>query len=195
MSVPDQTDAAHATPPAVADGALDIEALYRNHRGRALQLARAYLHDEEDARDAVQEAFVKAKRASDTFTGQAQAHTWLCRIVVNVCLDMRRRRRRRPELSVDDVESVAWCASTEESPAAALERRELSKTLEEGLSRLSPHHRSTMLLRELSGLEYREIAAIEGCPPGTIMSRLFHARRRMRRWITRRDRSFRSLAA
>lgn len=189
-------DPAHAPARrAVAEATLDIEALYRHHRARALHLARAYLHDEEDARDAVQEAFVKAKRASDTFTGQAQAHTWLCRIVVNVCLDVRRRRRRRPELSVDDVESVAVCPSTDDSPAAVLERRELSKTLEEGLSRLSAHHRSTMLLREVSGLEYREIAAIEGCPPGTVMSRLFHARRHMRRWISRRDRSLVRLAA
>ncbi len=163
--------------------------LYRHQHHRALSVARGYLANDEDARDAVQEAFVKAQRAAHTYDGRASLQTWLHRIVVNACLDLARHRRRRPELCVENVESAASVdvrSLGAGDPHRGVEQRELRDILETSLARLSDSHRDVLLLREVHGLDYAEIAAHEGCPPGTVMSRLFHARRHLRAQIGRR---------
>lgn len=164
--------------------ALDIDALYRGFHRRAHALAWSYLHDDDDADDAVQEAFVRAKRAVATFNGRAHPHTWMSRIVVNVCLDIRRHRRRRPELVVDDIEAVAPTTSFA-SPERGVYDLQLRAALNEGLRQLSEDHLQAIVLRELSGLDYEEMAVVGRCPRGTVMSRLFHARRRLRQSIGR----------
>jgi RNA polymerase sigma-70 factor, ECF subfamily len=174
---------------------LDIEALYRGYRRRAYSIAWAYLKDEEEALDAVQEAFIKAQRSADTFNGRSSPQTWLCRIVVNVCLDMRRRKSRRPEFQVDDVEVVDPRPSSSDCPERGFQDLELRATIEAGLDRLSPNHREIIILREVTGLNYEQIAQREGCPKGTVMSRLFHARRQLRAVLGRKlDLSFASVA-
>lgn len=157
---------------------IDITSLYRDHRQRAQAIAWAYLKDDEEALDAVQEAFIKAQRSSDGFNGRSSPQTWLFRIVINVCLDMRRRKQRRPELPVDDIELLAQASN--ESPERNAEVLELRTAILAGLQRLSESHREVLVLRELSGMDYHEIAGAERCPRGTVMSRLFHARRHLR---------------
>jgi RNA polymerase sigma-70 factor (ECF subfamily) len=164
---------------------VDIASLYRKHRHRAFSIAWAYLKDEEEALDAVQEAFIKAQRNGDRFNGRSSPQTWLYRIVINVCLDMRRRKSRRPELHVEDVDIVEPRPCSFDCPEKGVEDLELRNAIYEGLRRLSDNHRVVLVLREFSGLNYEQIAELEGCPKGTVMSRLFHARRQLRQLLGR----------
>lgn len=165
---------------------LDIDALYRHHRRCAFSIAWSYLRNEEEAHDAVQEAFIKVQRAAESFDGRASPQTWLRRIVANVCLDMRRRKRRRPELQVDDIEVVEPRPLSNDCPERGIEHLELRQAIVAGLDRLSDDHREIIILREVTGLNYDQIAEREGCPKGTVMSRLFHARRKLRAALGRR---------
>lgn len=185
-----------ATAPTALSHQLDLDALYRGYRRRAYAIAWAFLHDENDADDAVQEAFMKAKRSAATFNGIAQPQTWMNRIVVNVCRDLKRHRRRRPEHHVDDVDVLEPLQHTDASPEAALASIELRDALHEGLQRLSHEHREAIILREVGGLDYQQLATAGGCPTGTVMSRLFHARRLLRNVLGRKlGGSYKALAA
>lgn len=175
---------------------LDITSLYRDCHRRAYAIAWAYLKDEEEAHDAVQEAFIKVYRAQDTFNGRSSPQTWLSRIVVNVCLDIRRHKSRRPELQLDDVEVCDPTPRAGDCPERGLEDRELREVITAGLDRLNAAHREIIILREMTGLNYEQIAEREGCPKGTVMSRLFHARRLLRNVLGRKlGGSYKALAA
>lgn len=174
-----------AETPAPSLGTADIATLYRKHRQRAFSIAWAYLKDEEEALDAVQEAFIKAQRNGDRFNGRSSPQTWLYRIVINVCLDMRRRKSRRPELHVEDVDICEPRPCSIDCPEKGVEDLELRAAIFDGLHKLSDNHRVVLVLREFSGLNYEQIAELEGCPKGTVMSRLFHARRQLRQLLGR----------
>ena len=149
--------------------------LVRRHQQRAIAVAIGILHDPEDARDACQDAFMRAYRALDRFDGSAQFSTWLHRIVVNVCID--RLRRVTPLTQpIDDVEGVL---TSDDDPALSLGRTRLGAQLSAALGQLGDKHRTALVLRELQGLSYQEIARTMTCSVGTVMSRLFYARRRM----------------
>jgi RNA polymerase sigma-70 factor (ECF subfamily) len=174
-----------AETPAPSLGTADIATLYRKHRQRAFSIAWAYLKDEEEALDAVQEAFIKAQRNGDRFNGRSSPQTWLYRIVINVCLDIRRRKSRRPELHVEDVDICEPRPCSVDCPEKGVEDLELRAAIFDGLHKLSDNHRVVLVLREFSGLNYEQIAELEGCPKGTVMSRLFHARRQLRQLLGR----------
>jgi RNA polymerase sigma-70 factor (ECF subfamily) len=159
--------------------------LVERHQDRAFGLALRVLRDEEQARDVVQDAFLKAYAALDRFEGRAAFSTWLHRIVVNLCLDRKRRERgsRRVEWS-EEALGVAEAdpeASDTPLPALALERAELRAALLRAIGALPEEARRTLELREIDGLGYQEIATSLGVPKGTVMSRLHYARRRLRR--------------
>jgi RNA polymerase sigma-70 factor (ECF subfamily) len=142
------------------------------------------LRDEEQARDVVQDAFLKAYGGLERFEGRSGFYTWLHRIVMNLCLDRKRRERssRRVEWNEElesrleaDPESVETPA-----PVLALERAELRAQLAQAIATLPEEARRTLELREIDGLSYQEIAECLGVPKGTVMSRLHYARRRVR---------------
>jgi RNA polymerase sigma-70 factor (ECF subfamily) len=152
-----------------------FEWLVRRHQQRALAVALGVLRHKEDARDACQEAFLRAYRGLPRFDKQAQFATWLHRIVVNVCID--RVRHRSPSLvALDDVQAVLAC---DDDPTREVEGSEIGGRIGAALGQLSTKHRTALVLRELQGFSYLEIAEAMGCSVGTVMSRLFHARRRM----------------
>jgi RNA polymerase sigma-70 factor (ECF subfamily) len=160
--------------------------LVERHQGRAYRLARRVLRDEEGARDAVQEAFLKAYASLDRFQGRSGFYTWLYRLVLNQCLDALRRRlsERRADWEEDDpIEKAA--ADTPEvtgvvfQPAAEAMRGELREKLAAAIATLPASSRETLLLREVDGLSYAEIARAQGIPKGTVMSRLHYARQRL----------------
>jgi RNA polymerase sigma-70 factor (ECF subfamily) len=156
--------------------------LVRRHQKKALAVALGIVRDADDARDLCQEAFLRAHRGLADFDGQAQFSTWLYRIVVNQCIDhLRRRRPDRVELdesmAAGDLSELPP-PSKRFDPARALERRELGQRIADALDRLSPAHRTVLVLREVQGLSYKEIADAMGCSIGTVMSRLFHARKK-----------------
>lgn len=152
-----------------------FEWLVRRHQRRALAVTLGILRNKEDARDACQDAFLRAFRAIGSFDGEAQFATWLHRIVVNVCID--RVRRVGPGLvHLDDVEGML---AGNDDPLRAAEGAELGVRIRAALEQLGSKHRTALVLREVQGLSYRQIAAAMKCSLGTVMSRLFHARKKM----------------
>ena len=191
--------AAAAEPPARADAEVvqrarsgDREAfriLVERYQGRAYGLALRVLRDEEQARDVVQDAFLKAYGSLDRFEGRSGFYTWLYRIVMNLCLDAKRRDRsgQHVEWSEEQVHGGAAEAALaaaddpqQSDPALALERSELREQLAQAIEGLPEDARRTIELREIDGLSYKEIAECLGVPKGTVMSRLHYARRRLR---------------
>jgi RNA polymerase sigma-70 factor, ECF subfamily len=167
-----------------------FRALVTTHQQRILAVAIGVMRDADDARDVCQEALLRAWRGMATFTGEAQFFTWVYRIVVNLCVDHLRRRRFEcvsldeaveAEERLDAVELANWRGAAD--PARAAADRELRARIDAALDRLPVHHRTVLILREVEGLSYKEIAGVVGCAVGTVMSRLFHARRRMQKLL------------
>jgi len=161
-----------------------FEPLVEKYRERVWRLAFNYLRDREEAWDVAQEAFVRAWQALPSFRGQSAFYTWLFRIVVNVATDRARQRAARgrafgteavPEEDWDRV-MVEPGAGPEESAARAEQRQRIRR----GLEALPEHHRAIIMLSDLEGLSYREIAEVLQIPMGTVMSRLHNARKRLR---------------
>jgi RNA polymerase sigma-70 factor (ECF subfamily) len=166
----------------------------RYHR-RAFGLALGVVHNPDAAQDVVQEAFLKAHRHLDGFEGNASFYTWLYRIVMNVAIDHLRKQNRSPTVDYDDAVGrmdEEGAAPGEEAilpqllggnPAKELQRKDIREKLESALAQLSPNHRAVLVMRELDGLSYEEMAKVMKCSKGTIMSRLFHARRNMQKHL------------
>lgn len=157
-----------------------FRALLSRYRGRALYLATRMLGDRAEAEDVVQEAFLRVFRSIRAFRGDARFHSWLYRIVVNLCLDRARRAPACPALSLEAAGDLPA------TPAGGQEFRawETRLRVEALLDRLSPELRATLLLREMGGLSYEEIARELSIPVGTVRSRLSAARDQFRRlWI------------
>jgi len=156
-----------------------FEELVIPHRNSAFNLAYWILQNREDAEDAVQDAYVRAFRAFDTFAGTG-ARAWVLAIVRNVAITALAARKRlrnlitlSEEVSLgDSVDAV----SQEPSPEAAVMLRERRQFLLDALIRLSPLHRDILVLREMEGLSYAEISRVTGTAIGTVMSRLSRAR-------------------
>src|SRR5262249_21635488 len=148
--------------------------LMRRHRGRAVYLASQILRDRTEAEDIVQEAFLKVFRSIDRFRGDATSYSWLYRIVVNLCLDRTRLASSRTTLLLDE----------ERDEVAGDGAWETRLQVEALLERLGDELRVTLVLREVAGLSYEEIAHKLNIPVGTVRSRLSGARDQFRRlWL------------
>lgn len=152
-----------------------FEWLVRRHQQRVSAVALGILRNHEDARDACQEAFLRAWRGLDRFDGAAKFSTWLHRIVINICID-RRRQASHIVVAIDEAEREL---AGDDDPRRNVEGARLGTRIGAALDALSPKHRTVLVLRELQGLSYAEIAEVMRCSVGTVMSRLFHARKRM----------------
>ena len=138
----------------------------------------------EDAQDMAQEAFLKAYNSLPSFRGDSKFSSWLYRIVSNVCLDFKRRQSRRPSssLTVEDDEGETLqldIADESQSPEALLERKLTREAVRRGLASLPDEQRQILLLREIQGLSYEEIAEAMDLEPGTVKSRIFRARKKL----------------
>ncbi len=152
-------------------------------------MAMGVVKNEEDALDAVQEAFVKVHKNIHKFEGSSSFYTWLYRIVMNVSIDHVRRRSRRKNLDFDERSlhegsEVAGDGAllprvTDSNPGRSALRRELGEAIGAALQELPEHHRAVLVLREIEGMSYEEMAETLQVPKGTVMSRLFHARKKM----------------
>lgn len=163
-----------------------FRALVERHQAGAFSVAVRLLRDEQEAREVVQEAFVRAYRKLDQFEGSSAFFTWLYRIVTNIAIDHRRRPGRRIheslEASLDDEERpIQLVAPPEHDPGEAVRRQEIGARIQEALDALPPYHRAVILMREVDGLSYQEMAEAMNVSKGTIMSRLFHARQKLQR--------------
>jgi RNA polymerase sigma-70 factor (ECF subfamily) len=159
--------------------------LFDRYHRRAFAVALGVVKNRQDAQDVVQEAFIKVHRHIATFQGNSSFYTWLYRIVMNLSID--HIRRGRPNTDFDDARAHDDAAGDgsmlprilDGHPAKNAERRELEEQLTKALDELPEYHRAVILLREIEGLSYEEMAKMLKVPKGTIMSRLFHARKKM----------------
>jgi RNA polymerase sigma-70 factor (ECF subfamily) len=163
-----------------------FQLLVERYQRKAYTVAFGILRNEDAAMDVTQDAFVKVYKALPGFKGQAAFYTWLYRIVVNLCIDRKRKAARRAEVEYEDTLSHGddstqvgpILASTGiESPMAAYARQELREQMEQAMASLSERHREILVLREVEGLSYEELSDALEVPKGTVMSRLFHARK------------------
>jgi RNA polymerase sigma-70 factor (ECF subfamily) len=157
-----------------------FDVLVRRYQSRLFQLIRILTHGDEESEDLVQETFVRAYRAVHRFRGDSTFRTWLHRIAVNVVRTHLTRRggRRAPSLvdTSDEQDALAQLASAEDLESAIVRRR----MIDQALAQLPANLRLLITLRDVQGLEYREIAAITRLPIGTVESRIFRSRRRLR---------------
>jgi RNA polymerase sigma-70 factor (ECF subfamily) len=161
--------------------------LVERHQRRAYVLALSLVRDENDAREIVQEAFLRVYRGLASFQGSSSFFTWLYRIVTNLAIDlMRRPARRDVELQEDrnfeDEVDLPFVSRIDGSdPLDVLRRREIAARIQTALDALPPYHRGVILMREVEGMSYEEMSEAMGVSKGTIMSRLFHARQKLQR--------------
>jgi RNA polymerase sigma-70 factor (ECF subfamily) len=174
--------------------------LVERHQGRLLRVALDIVKNREDAEDVVQETFVKAFLSLHNFKGDSSFYGWIYRICTNMAIDIRRKASRRGGTHVEYKESYSvkersgsdasdggpltipgQHLQTVEGPHDALVRKETGKKLQDVLTELSEEHREIIVLREIDGLDYEEIASVLGLPKGTVMSRLFYARKAMQK--------------
>jgi RNA polymerase sigma-70 factor (ECF subfamily) len=160
-------------------GAFDILVLKYQHK--IVNLVMRYVRDPEQAMDISQEAFIKAYRALPRFRGDSAFYTWLYRIAVNTAKNHLAAQRRRPtdiELDLQDPEQFDLHARLKETdtPEAVMISREMRETVEQAIQSLPDDLRTAIILRELDGMSYEEIAETMECPVGTVRSRIFRAR-------------------
>jgi RNA polymerase sigma-70 factor, ECF subfamily len=166
-----------------------LEELFGRYRQLAYRAAFRLLGNEPDALDAVQEGFVKALTHLSGFQGRSSFKTWLLRVVSNAALDLGRQRGRRVLLSLDAPgadESADARLLTPDEAASGLEQADLRTLLDEALATLSEAQRQTFVLHADAGLSYREVADATGVSIGTVMSRLFYARQKLREHLSQR---------
>lgn len=161
-----------------------FEPLVERYRQRVYRLAFHVLRDPEEALDVAQEAFIRAYQALPSFRGRSAFYTWLFRITMNAASDrLRQRAARGRALGGERVEEEQWeraLVDPGEAPDVAAARAEDRRRLQQALETLPERHRAIIMLSDLDGLSYREIAEVLGIPMGTVMSRLHNARKRLR---------------
>jgi len=161
-----------------------FEELVARHRDKIYGRAFSMMRNEEEAIDLSQEAWVKAWQRLAQFHGESSFATWLTRITINLCLDQLRRQKRVRAESIEEMDEESGGVERQMpvvtvNPTERLERGELRQRIDVALGKLSDDHRTVLVLHEFEEMEYKEIAKAIGCSIGTVMSRLFYARRKM----------------
>ncbi len=170
-----------------------FRALVERHQRRAFSIAMALVRDENDARELVQDAFLRVYKNIGGFQGQSSFFTWLYRIITNLSIDLIRKPGRQvavldeAKASTDSEDSSAskdfpfLSRIDGADPADVVRRSEIALRLREALAALPDYHRGVILMREVEGLSYEEMAQAMKVSKGTIMSRLFHARQKLQK--------------
>ncbi len=192
--------ASNTVPVTVADGPSDTDLVARcqqgdtaafnelitRYRQRCFAMIYHMVRNEEDAWDLAQDGFVKAWKNLGSFRGQSSFYTWLYRVMTNVSLDWLRKKHVQSEQEFDDsigLRNIAPGATTAPKPAMQpIERLadlEIRGRIDSAIEKLSPDHRAVIVMREIDDMDYQEIADALGCSIGTVMSRLFYARRKL----------------
>ncbi|MCB0335331.1 MAG: sigma-70 family RNA polymerase sigma factor [Bdellovibrionales bacterium] len=164
--------------------------LVERYQKRALVLARDILRSQEDAEDVVQESFVKAYLSLDKFEGKSAFYTWFYRIVYNMAIDVKRKKQRRggEKAEYEDSltsDSIDIPVSTQRfhDPQQEVFRKEVSSQIHTAMEQLSDEHRQAIFMREIDGMSYEEIALVLGISKGTVMSRIFYARKKLQQLL------------
>ena len=150
--------------------------LVERYQKKVFTVAYSLVQDTDEAQDLTQESFVRAYSALESFRGTARFYTWIYRITVNLCMDHFRKQA---------VEKAAMTHEQDEhqnptTPDRVASQHEMSQAVRQAIRALPEDHRTVIIMREIEGLSYQEIAKVAGISIGTVMSRLFYARRKLR---------------
>ncbi len=158
-----------------------FDLLVRKYQQKVLNVIMRYVRDPDEAQDVAQEAFIKAYRALPRFRGDSAFYTWLYRIAINTAKNMLVSRGRRPPGSDVEVEVAEQLDSgtrlkDQSTPESYIHEEEVMRTIKKAMDELPEDLRTAIMLRELEGMSYEEIAEAMSCPIGTVRSRIFRAR-------------------
>ena len=161
-----------------------FEELVARHRDKIYARAYSMMRNVEEAVDLSQVAWVKGWQRLRQFQGDSSFGTWMTRIVINLCLDQLRKHKRQRAESIEAMDEESGGVERQMpvvtvNPTAGLEQAELRQRIDRALGQLSYEHRTVLVLNEFEEMEYKEIARTMGCSIGTVMSRLFYARRKL----------------
>lgn len=164
-----------------------FDQLVTRYRTRVFAMIYNMVHNEQDAWDLAQESFLKAWRSIKRFRGKSSFYTWMYRIVMNVTIDwLRKRQVKGAGMEFDDsiqLKEIDPASKTlpkaDPLPHTRMERAEVRARIDGAIQQLSPDHRAVILMKEIEEMQYHEIAEALGCSIGTVMSRLFYARKKL----------------
>ena len=163
-----------------------FDELVTRYRTRIFGMIYNMVHSEQDAWDLAQDSFVKAWKSIKRFRGHSSFYTWIYRIVMNVTIDWLRKKQVKGGGEFDDaiqlkeVDPASKTVPKENAlPYETMERSEIRARIENAIAQLSPEHRAVILMKEIEEMQYHEIAETLRCSIGTVMSRLFYARKKL----------------
>jgi RNA polymerase sigma-70 factor (ECF subfamily) len=164
-----------------------FDQLVSRYRTRVFGMIYNMVHNEQDAWDLAQESFLKAWKSIARFRGQSSFYTWIYRIVTNVTIDWLRKKQIKgggaefnDEVQVREIDPAARTLPKADAlPHQRMEQGEIRERINQAIAQLSPDHRAVILMKETEGMQYHEIAEALGCSIGTVMSRLFYARKKL----------------
>jgi RNA polymerase sigma-70 factor (ECF subfamily) len=164
-----------------------FDELVIRYRARVFGMIYNMVHSEQDAWDLAQESFLKAWKSIGRFRGQSSFYTWIYRIVMNVTIDWLRKKQVKgggaefdDAIQLKEIDPASKTVPKSEAlPHQVIEREEIRARIEKAIGQLSPEHRAVILMKEIDEMQYHEIAEALGCSIGTVMSRLFYARKKL----------------
>jgi RNA polymerase sigma-70 factor (ECF subfamily) len=164
-----------------------FDELVTRYRTRVFGMIYNMVHSEQDAWDLAQDSFLKAWKSIKRFKGRSSFYTWIYRIVMNVTIDWLRKRQVKggggefdDSIQLKEVEPASKTVPKAEAlPHEMMERSEIRTRIDTAIAQLSPEQRAVILMKEIEGMQYHEIAEAVGCSIGTVMSRLFYARKKL----------------
>jgi len=164
-----------------------FDELVTRYRARVFSMIYNMVHNEQDAWDLAQDSFLKAWRSVGRFRSQSSFYTWIYRIVMNVAIDwLRKKHVRGGDAEFDDAIQLTQIEPASKTvpkmeplPHQTMERSEIRARIEKAIGQLSPEQRAVILMKEIDDMQYHEIAEALGCSIGTVMSRLFYARKKL----------------
>src|SRR3954471_14047048 len=164
-----------------------FDELVTRYRTRVFGMIYNMVHSEQDAWDLAQDSFLKAWKSIKRFRGQSSFYTWIYRIVMNVTIDWLRKKQVKAggaefndSIQLKEVDPASKTMPKADAlPSVQLEQREIRAQIDRAIAQLSPEHRAVILMKEIDGMQYHEIAEALGCSIGTVMSRLFCARKKL----------------
>jgi len=161
---------------------LAFEKLIEDHQKKVYNIAFRFMGNSEDASEVAQEAFIRVYKSIKNFKGKSSFSTWLYRIVVNICMDEMRKRNKQNIVYIDEITQTEKgeyrheIESGEESPQQQVEINETRNEIYAAINSLSDEHKAVIVLKDIQGFSYEEIAGMMKCPEGTVKSRLNRAR-------------------
>jgi RNA polymerase sigma-70 factor (ECF subfamily) len=164
-----------------------FDQLVTRYRTRVFAMIYNMVHNEQDAWDLAQDSFVKAWKSIGRFRGRSSFYTWIYRIVMNVTIDWLRKKQVKgagaefnDSIQLREIEPASRTVPRADPlPHERMERSEIRARIDNAIAQISPEHRAVILMKEIEEMQYHEIAEALGCSIGTVMSRLFYARKKL----------------